>query len=509
MPDEIEIKFAARVGVLRRLSKLPWVCVHAMGPATRRTLVSVYYDTKKHALYKRGLSLRIRRDGERRIQTIKARNGSHPFVRKEWEAEVFRDHPDLSLMRGNELTPLLHKITARGLKPVFETRVRRLTRTVRSGNDVVELAVDQGTIRCGDRSSPISEVELELKAGDAAALFKIARKLSNQLPIGYSVQTKLDRGMALLDGRAEGPFCGATILLSKKADTAAAFEEIAYSCLRHMIGNEGAVGNGDGEGIHQMRVGMRRFRVAMSIFKNLVRDREFQRLKSELERLDRILGKVRDLDILLEEKIGRASRSTRRTGEAAFLHVILVGKRQASFQKVKAALASRRYRQLKLHIALWLAGGAWRENISFASLGSLQAKRFARKTLLHLSEKIAREIDHMERLDDRRRHKLRIAVKKVRYAAEFFENLFGHRGRYRKCLKALERLQEVLGRLNDIQTQRRAIAGAAQTAGAKFAGAATLGLEDLSQKQKRSIEDLQASAGKAGKKLREFQRILR
>ncbi len=115
----------------------------------------------------------------------------------------------------------------------------------------------------------------------------------------------------------------------------------------------------------------------------------------------------------------------------------------------------------------------------------------------------------MERLDDRRRHKLRIAVKKVRYAAEFFESLFGRRGGYRKCLKALERLQEVLGRLNDIQTQRRAIAGAAQTAGAKFGGVAMQGLDDLSQKRQRSIEGLQASAEKAGKKLREFQRILR
>lgn len=509
MPDEIEIKFVARVDDLHRLNKLPWVCAHAVRPATRRTLVSVYYDTKRHALYKRGLSLRIRHDGDRRIQTIKAREGSHLFARKEWEAEIFRDHPDLSLIRGTELAPLLNKIAARGLKPVFETRVRRMTRTIRSGNDIVELAVDRGVIRCGDRSSPISEIELELKAGYAATLLKIARKLSNQLPIGYSVETKLDRGMALLDGRPERPLCGATILLSDKADAAAAFEEIAYSCLRHMIGNEGAVCNGDGEGIHQMRVGMRRFRVALSIFKNLLQDREFQRLKSQLEWLDRILGKVRDLDVLLKEEFSRASRSARRTGEAASLHAILAGKRQASFQKVKATLAGRRYRQLKLHIVLWLAGGAWRKNISSASLGSLHAKPFARKALLHLSKKIAREIRHMARLDGRRRHKLRIAVKKVRYAAEFFESLFGRKGRYGKCLKALERLQEVLGRLNDIQTQRQAIAGAAQIAGAKLGGAAMQGLEDLSQKQKRSIEDLQASAGKVGKKLREFQRILR
>lgn len=509
MPDEIEIKFLARVGDLHHLNQLPWVCAHAMRPATRRTLVSVYYDTKRHALYKKGLSLRIRHDGDRRIQTIKAREGSHLFARKEWEAEVFRDHPDLSPMRGTALGPLLNKIAARGLKPVFETRVRRTTRTIRSGNDVVELAADRGIIRCGDRSSPISEVELELKAGGAVALFKIARKLSNQLPIGYSAETKLDRGMALLDGRPEGPFCGATILLSKQADTAAAFEEIAYACFRHMIGNEVAVCNGDEEGIHQMRVGMRRLRVALSIFKSLLRDREFQRLKSQLEWLDRILGKVRDLDVLLEEEIGRAPRSTRRMGKAASFHAILAGKRQASFQKVKAVLAGRRYRQLKLHIALWLAGGAWRKNTSSASPGSLQAKRFARKALLHLSKKIAREIHHMERLDDRRRHKLRIAVKKVRYAAEFFESLFDRRGGYRKCLKALGRLQEVLGRLNDLQTERRAIAGAAQTAGAKFGGVAMQGLDDLSQKRQRSIEDLQASAGKAGKKLREFQRILR
>ena len=49
-----------------------------------------------------------------------------------------------------------------------------------------------------------------------------------------------------------------------------------------------------------------------------------------------------------------------------------------------------------------------------------------------------------------KRHKLRIKVKKLRYAIDFFASLFGHHKRH-KLERALKRLQSALGHLNDIR----------------------------------------------------------
>jgi inorganic triphosphatase YgiF len=77
-------------------------------PAKRRTEVSVYFDTNKHRLHKHGLILRVRRVGNRHVQTIKANGNATPFERNEWEAELATKQPDLTLA-GDTLAPLVDK----------------------------------------------------------------------------------------------------------------------------------------------------------------------------------------------------------------------------------------------------------------------------------------------------------------------------------------------------------------------------------------------------------------
>ena len=64
----------------------------------------------------------------------------------------------------------------------------------------------------------------------------------------------------------------------------------------------------------------------------------------------------------------------------------------------------------------------------------------------------------MGELDARDRHKLRIAIKKLRYASEFFENLFPGRKRKKRLSvfkDRLKALQDRLGALNDIAVQQK------------------------------------------------------
>jgi triphosphatase len=91
-------------------------------------LASVYFDTPKHELGRNGISLRIRRNGKKCLQTIKSQGADGSFRRGEWENEIKGDVPDLRKVQGTELEPLLTKKLKHKLMAVFETRIRRTIR---------------------------------------------------------------------------------------------------------------------------------------------------------------------------------------------------------------------------------------------------------------------------------------------------------------------------------------------------------------------------------------------
>src|SRR5690242_2197902 len=96
MASEVELKlevFSDAAGALR----LPWLRRLATGPIQRRKFASVYFDTRKSKLRDHGVSLRVRRVGGKRLQTIKADGdgAAGAFGRREWEAEIDGDEPDL------------------------------------------------------------------------------------------------------------------------------------------------------------------------------------------------------------------------------------------------------------------------------------------------------------------------------------------------------------------------------------------------------------------------------
>jgi CYTH domain len=121
---EIELKLELENADLRTLANSP---VLKGAPTTAKELVSVYFDTPKWRLRKHGFTLRVRRDGNHQVQTVKrerAGNGA-ALSRDEWECNVEGGRPDLDAARGTALKPLLTKKARRALKPVlrpgFET----------------------------------------------------------------------------------------------------------------------------------------------------------------------------------------------------------------------------------------------------------------------------------------------------------------------------------------------------------------------------------------------------
>jgi triphosphatase len=458
---EVELKLELPVAEADKVRRLEWLR-ELSGPARCQQLVTVYFDTPKFKLRDRGLAVRVRRAGRRRLQTIKALNSSRgAFARDEWEQEISGDTPDLRLAQGTALEPLARKSLERKLKPIFETVIERTTFPIHSEKADLELALDRGHIKVhgGREREPISELEIEVKRGDPVELAKIARRLARSLSVGYAPRSKAERGYALSADEAGKAVRGAELALDRAVIAGDALRIIGLSCLDHAVANERATREGDTEGIHQMRVGLRRLRTALSLFKELVQGPESEAIKAELKWLSEQLAAARDLDVLIEQQV-RPLRAAAPIGSAAtVLKQDLDARRTAALAKAKAAVESDRYRSLGLRTALWLADGAWLlgDDPLAAARRERPAVVLAAEALSRRTKKILKKAHRIEKLDPGGRHQLRIAVKKLRYACEFFGGLFSgakQAARHQRFCKTLRALQGFLGTLNDFEVHR-------------------------------------------------------
>ncbi len=462
-PKEIELKLTLPPGSLQRVERSRLVRARHGEAAHADEVTSVYFDTPKFKLRKKGILLRVRRIGQRRLQTVKASGPSASIERPEWETEIGGDEPDLSAARGTALEPLLTRKVRAALAPVFATQVRRKTIPVRRRNSTVELGIDEGRIKSNGRSLPIAEIELELKEGETAELFALARGLAKDLPVHPSLISKGERGYVLARDRMATPVKAASVHLHAEAPVADAFRAVGYGCLRQLIANEPAVHAADPEGVHQARVALRRLRAAMSIFSAVIAGARTRRIKSELKWLAGELAPARDLDAFVSGSIAPMRNEAPAKRGLRTLDGDLERRRKAVFDRARAALGSARYRRLLLDTIEWLELGAWTQAHArqAAALRKQSIGGFAERELARRRRKVVKKGKKLHALDARQRHKLRIAAKKLRYASEFFASLFAGRKR-RKRLRAfedaVEGLQDCLGALNDIRTHEGLIA---------------------------------------------------
>jgi triphosphatase len=454
-PQEIELKFEVPPGAAGRVDRLP--VLKGVKPDKAQTLVSVYYDTDKQTLRKCGLSLRVRRQHGRYVQTIKQNNGASAgiFKRNEWECDVDGIEPDLDAARGTALEPLLDKKLRRKLKPLFQTRVRRRIYPIRRGDSQIEFTVDKGKVEAAGHSSPLCEVELELKQGEPDELFKIAQAMGDALPVSVASKSKAAHGYELVDGEQPGAVKGEPVELSPDANWAMAFKVIAMTCLHQIAANQPALRRHDPEAVHQMRVGLRRMRAAISLFKVMLAGPQTEAMKEQFKWLTNELGPARELDVFIKRVVKRADGSrANKMGQSAVAKGFRARRIQAFDRAVQAA-ASPRFRRLMLDAAAWIEVGDWThtEDELIRALRERTVRDAAAEELRRRRKKIRKRGAQLADLDPLKRHKLRIQAKKLRYATEFFAGVFPGRKSARRREKfgtQLRKLQDTLGDLNDI-----------------------------------------------------------
>jgi inorganic triphosphatase YgiF len=299
---EFEVKLEAEPSTLRRLNSIPLIKTLKELPR-RSSEASVYFDNDKRKLRKQGLMLRVRHIGKRYVQTIKAAGNSTPIERNEWETEISDAKPDLNMINGTPLEALITKKIIRGLKPMFETRIRRTTYLLANDERAVGLTIDRGKIDTGDGSAPICEVELELKRGSKERLFDVARTVMHALRARVSFKSKAERGYEFIDGRHDSPVKATPVHLPPGCNAREGFKVIGFACLKQVTDNGSALAKGDPEGVHQMRVGLRRLRAAISIFGVLLQDDQTPAIKTELKWLAGELTPAREFEVLTERMI--------------------------------------------------------------------------------------------------------------------------------------------------------------------------------------------------------------
>lgn len=406
-----------------------------------RQMRAVYHDTPEQDLAQAGVSLRIRAAGDERIQTVKADGAGNTglFARSEWETPVDGDAPIL-----DDSSPVKALLGDRiqAITPQFEVHVERRAWVVTQDDAEIEVVLDRGEVLGRDRRDAICELELELKEGAPAALFALARKIDDILPVRLGVLTKAERGYRLAEP-ARSVFKAEPVALDAEMTAAQAFQHIAQACLRQFRLNEAVLlTDPTPEALHQARVALRRLRSAFSIFKPLFSaDPGADPFREDLRWLAGELGHARDLDVLL----GRAP--------AGALHERIRTAREDAYAHVDAALCSGRVRRLMLDLTQWLTDGPWLLAASTQDRRNEPVRDFAATALERFRKAVKKQGRHLAKMDDETRHELRKSAKKLRYASEFFSALFeARRRRYQNFVGALEELQDQLGALNDLAT---------------------------------------------------------
>lgn len=251
------------------------------------------------------------------------------------------------------------------------------------------------------------------------------------------------------------PGRAAPVKLSRRMSVEQAFEAIARSCVGQIAANEDGVARcRDAESLHQMRVGLRRLAAARTLFCDVIPTP--QTIEDHLDWLMNELGPVRDWDVLADATLTRAIEAMPDEESLFSLQQAVRARLPALHERASAAVSSSRYRELLDGLSHWIDTRGWRQGLAGKARMRLKlpVENYAYALLAKENERLLRRGKKLKDADAGARHRVRIAAKRVRYAAEFFASLFPDK-KVRPYVRALRRLQDELGWLNDAAVARQ------------------------------------------------------
>lgn len=231
--NEIELKFlineAQLKGLLRQVE---------IKSAKQTKMAAYYFDTKKRELAEQNIGLRVRKEGDHWVQTMKAGGDGlaarleHNQVLDAEEVQTMIDNqaltPDLSIYKN---TPMAEALAGFSLKKLtkqltlqYVTDINRTTRLItdEQNQSQIEVAYDVGVIKSGlddDLQSGVHEIEFELLSGNTDFLFQTAKQWCKRYKLCLSTITKAERGGLLINQQAfSSPITASDIALDIPSD---------------------------------------------------------------------------------------------------------------------------------------------------------------------------------------------------------------------------------------------------------------------------------------------------
>ena len=472
---ERELKFIANRKTFKTALTLPLLGEATEGGAGRR-LKSVYFDTDAGDLIRHGLTLRVRRTKGVYVMGLKtaAESDQGIFERGESEVKLPSAEPDLTLFDEAVAREIRKIAGGKALAPKFGYNIRRSTRTVEIAGTAIEVALDSGFLFAGERREPTHEIELELKSGEPAALFEFGLALFDALPVTLGFRSKAERAAQLLlpgppPVRATPPAFTAQTPMDE------AIGAVLRNCLSQFIWNLPALESIDAiEAVHQMRVSMRRLRSALGLFNRLFPCTEFEALRAESRRIGTVLGEARDWDVFVEMiRSGPLARFRDAPGFDKLLNAAQT-RADAGHTAVSLMANDKAMTRFALSLEHFVARRGWRNGVPEDHLLWLAepVAGFAARSLDRLHLKLRKRGRHFGSLTPEARHALRIKLKQMRYATEFFGRLFHPSSAAERYGHRAAALQDLLGQVNDATIGLRLMKELDFGADAEFAYAA-------------------------------------
>lgn len=456
-PVETELKLLAPSGALDQLRTSPAILQSARNKGTVRRLETTYYDTNDHHLFDAGLSLRVRRSGRHFTQTIKCFSVNGALTREEWEAPVKTLAPDLSALPTAEISEVFNQIAVHELVPIFVTRIRRHAIVLDVPDGRIEVAFDEGVIEAGVQREPVSEIELELKQGKAAALYQFGLGLMDVSQLRLGAQSKSDRGYALvLDNHPAAVKAGPSNLRGDDS-VDEGIAKLLSACQQQILSNLYPAASGrEPEGVHQLRVALRRLHTAFYCLRREMDAPSLQALDAEAKHFARTLGPARNWDVFTDSTLANLEKANLPDIEFSALRNASAPLRDQADREVRESIADGRTNRFLLSLGLAIEQRSWRNDVASGDLRILTETltKFASRVLARLECKALKRGQHFRQMPPEARHKLRLTLKKLRYATEFFLPLYCKQVSSKKYIKQLSRLQDALGEANDIKTSR-------------------------------------------------------
>jgi triphosphatase len=455
--QELELKLELTGEEFERALAHPVLKELAIDVQVSGQLRSLYFDTLDRRLHAQGLSLRVRRVGDGWVQTVKCETGVHSGVSHpvELESTVSGAAPELTAIPDKPLRKQIRKTIGKApLVPLFETVVQRTAQRLKAADGAeIEIAFDKGVVRGAEGTQDICETELELKSGGPDAIVSVAERLFAGEAIRFSEMSKAELGHRLSVQRPPArlePAKASTPDIDATQSCGEALREICYATTEQILHNWRVTGESDDpEGAHQMRIGLRRLRSALKVFRPILGDETLRDLDRKARDLGRLIGELRDADVIATDIVQPAAANREEDADFAALRNALAHTRTYWRDKVRAELKSEKWCGLRLKLAM-LSESVERlakepQNGALAKpIGNLTDKALAKWW-----KRVAKSGRRLDELTATERHELRKDLKTLRYAIEMLAPLYKGK-KVRGFAKELRLLQDRFGYLNDV-----------------------------------------------------------